>query len=124
MEGFLQQIGGDGKENCKGDAADGKDAGIRKVGKEMENGPADRANDEKREHAARHQSCGRRDEACERREKGDGAEHEEIAAQERLAGEQPGKWLGQWTVRLPDEQIQKQPADKDSADHCSEQHRA
>ena len=58
------------------------------------------------------------------REKRYCAEYEDIAAREGFAREQLGERLGEGTVGLPHEPIQQKPADKDGADHGSEQHGA
>ena len=127
MERLLQKIGADREQDGEGDAADRKDASIGKVGKEMHDDPAHEPDAQEDEHGRRHQLEGRAvandeaEEKHERRAEQSCAEHDEVAAFERRAGEELGEGRGERILGVPHEEIEQEPAEKI---RCRRQRRA
>src|SRR5581483_6926565 len=128
MERLLDEIGAYGKQHGEQDPADGEDAGIRKIGEEKDYGAPQRADEEEAEHERADQHEDRRardapDDEDECRRARRGAQDDQIAPVEALAGEELGEGRGDGILGMPDEQAEQEPPRHDDADGDREQHR-
>ena len=127
MERLLEAERGERKEQGEQNAADHEDPSPGEIGEEMNDGAAQEPEADEDEHGDRDQLVGRRieeggdDEANDREQRG-GAEHHDVAFVEWIAPEQFGEGRGERILRLPDEQVEQEPAEEHDADGDGEQH--
>ena len=130
MERLVQEIGADREQHGEGDAADREDAGVGKIGEEIDDDPPHQPDGQECQHESRDELTGRAadnaadDKDDQPRRSAVPAEHDDIAPVEHLLREQPGERRGEGMLGLPHEQIEQEPAEEHDADGDGQEHRA